>query len=314
MAYFSANVNFAKYDNLKTGTTQSISFYYAGPEVTYAQGLWPHAGYINKKYNGVTVGRYNMSNMGSGMALYVFCHENGHMLFGWPDLYWFGDYCTMGNRANDVNPEEFNDFFRADQGWIPTITITSAMNKVFKAIPNDTGYRYINPSKAQEMFYWSNVKNTGRWSNLKGKGILLYHFDGTISGNSSATSRCLYVVEANGTNQMASAQWPSPGSMATDFYFKGNNAEFSSTSTPASSWGLRIYNISAVADTMTFTVGTGTVAFQEPPALLRHFPATQGSLHLPFLTFEARLWENCIEPAAPGKRRRRPFLLREIIM
>ena len=258
MTYFSATIDFSKYDNDKNGTTEAINFVYAGSGQTWGQGLWPHSSTLGQKKNGVTIGRYNMSDMGTGLSLYVFCHENGHMLFGWPDLYWFGDYCMMGNRMSDVNPEAINDFFRADQGWIPTKTITPTMNQVLKAIPNDTGFRYINPLKPQEMFFWSNVKNTGRWSNLKGRGVLLYHFDGTIAGNSSATSRCLYVVEANGTNAMAGGQWPDPGSMATDFYYSTNKTEFSSTTNPASLWGLRIYNISAIADTMKFTVGTGT--------------------------------------------------------
>jgi M6 family metalloprotease-like protein len=260
MSYFDPTVNFSKYDNDKNGTTEAINICYAGSGQTYAQGLWPHSGWIGGKHDNVTVGSYNMSDMGTSLSLYVFCHENGHMLFGWPDLYWFGDYCLMGNRPNDVNPPAINDFFRADQGWILTTDITASTNALYKTWHNNGGFRFVNPSKAQEMFYWSKIKNAGRWSNLKGSGILLYHFDYSLGGNTSATHRCLYVVEADNSNAMAAAQWPSPGSRATDFYYSPNKTEFSSTTAPTSLWGLRIYNISAIADSMTFSVGTGVIA------------------------------------------------------
>ena len=258
MDYFGTLVDFSKYDNDKDGTTEAVSFVYAGSGQTFAQGLWPHSGNVGQTRNGVKVGRYNMSDMGKSLVLYVFCHETGHMLFGWPDLYWFGDYCIMGNRMSDVNPEAINDFFRADQGWIPAVTIISTTNAAYKAWPNGGCFRYVNPAKPQEMFLWSCVKNTGRWSNLRGSGILLYHFDKTIGGNTSGSGRCLYVVEADGNNAMAAAQWPNPGSAATDFFFAPNKSQFSSSTNPASLWGLRIYNVGAIADTMTFSVGTGT--------------------------------------------------------
>lgn len=62
---------------------------------------------------------------------------------------------------------------------------------------------------------------------------------------------------------MAAAQWPNPGSAPADFFYSANKTEFSATTTPAATWGLRMYNISAIADTMAFSVGTGVVAIHE---------------------------------------------------
>ncbi|MBN1308276.1 MAG: M6 family metalloprotease domain-containing protein [Chitinispirillaceae bacterium] len=260
IAHFDSIVDFSKYDNDKNGATEAINFVYAGSGKTWGQGLWPHAGYLGKKRDGVQIGRYNMSDMGTSLTLYVFCHETGHMLFGWPDLYWFGDYCIMGNRMSDPNPQAINDFFRADQGWIPTTDVVSIDNKAFTACHNGGGFRYVNPAVPGEMFYWSVMNNTGRWSNVRGRGILIYHFDDRIDGNTSADKRTLFVVEADGNNRLASAQWPDPGDEAADFFSAGNKSEFSASTTPASSWGLRIYDISAAGDTMSFKVGTGVVA------------------------------------------------------
>lgn len=262
LTYFDPTINFSKYDNDKNGTTESISFVYAGTGQTWAKGLWPHSGRVNKKLDGVNLGSYNMCDMGPGLGLYVFCHETGHMVFGWPDLYWFGDYCIMGNRMSDVNPVPVNDFFRADQGWIPTKEITASDNILCTTSPNQMAYFFRNPSDKKQMFLWSVIKNAGRYSTLKGKGILLYKFDNGISGNTSGTSRQLYVVEADGNNSMAASQWPDTGSASSDFFFKGNKTEFSSSTKPVSLWGLKIYNISTASDTMTFCTGTGTVPVQ----------------------------------------------------
>lgn len=281
--YFDAQgLDFSKYDNDKNGTTESISFVYAGKARSRDNGaLWPHSGGLNMSKDGVRLGRYNMSEMADNLTLYVFAHETGHMVFGWPDLYWFGDWCIMGNRMSDVNPEAINDFYRADQGWIPTVAVAAGMSSFFTAPARAVGYRYVNPARPQEMFFWSNVVNTGRWSNLRGRGMVLYHFDASLGGNSSPTHRSLAVVEADGDNRMASAQWPGPGSAASDFFHAGTRSEVSDNTTPGLRWyngansGLRIHDIGPAADTMGFAVGTGAVALLPAEKPMR--PKAQGA-------------------------------------
>jgi M6 family metalloprotease-like protein len=269
--YFDAQIDFSKYDNDDDGTTEAISFVYAGEGLTWGRGLWPHAGYIGKSRDNVRLGRYNMSDMGRQLVLYVFCHETGHMLFGWPDLYWFGDYCIMGNRMSDVNPQAINDFFRADQGWIPVTDITPDDNKICTATHNGAAFRYVNPNDKQEMFLWSVIRTEGRWSNVSGNGILLYHFNARIHGNTSGTQRTLYIVEADGDNRLADDQWPSPGYDAGDF-FNGENAdEFSQNTWPESQWGFRMYDIGTAGDTMSFKVGNGVGSIRQPVAMPHAF-------------------------------------------
>lgn len=262
IAHFDPLVDFSNFDNDKDGKTEAISIVYAGVGAAWGKGLWPHAGGINKTLDGVTVNRYMMTDLGTEFGLYVFAHECGHMIFGWPDLYYFGDYCLMGNRPNDANPVAINDFYRADQGWIPTVDVDRNTNSYYKAAFGESGYRYINPAKPTEMFYWSNLKNTNRWGVLAGKGLLVYHFDKSRGANSSGSSRSLFVVEADGANNMAGSQWPNPGSSAFDFFSQSVKSELAQTNA-GSRWndgtasGLRIYNIGPMADEMTFAVGTG---------------------------------------------------------
>jgi M6 family metalloprotease-like protein len=264
VAGMDAEIDFSQFDVDKDGRTDAISLLYAGTEGTFGVGLWPHAGASNEKRDGVTLSRYMMTAMLSQPTNYVFAHESGHMLFGWPDLYGVGDYCIMANRDADTNPVGINDVFRVDQGWIDVVDIDTSTNATYMTAPDAPAYRFLNPVRTSEYFLWSNVQTTQEWVSLKGGGILLWHFDKSIGSNTPPKTLELAVVQGGGTRVLSATTWPSPGTAATDFFYKGNNVEFSATTSPASLWnngtasGLRLYDISAKGPQMTFSVGTGT--------------------------------------------------------
>lgn len=264
MAAVDDEVDFSLFDNDGDGRTESISIVYAGNAKTWGQGLWPHSGSINQMRDGVRVTRYQMTAMEQRFVLYTFVHEVGHMLFGWPDLYGFGNYCVMGNASNPANPVGINDFYRADQGWIPVIDIDAQTNRRFYANVNAGGYRYVNPKRPDEAFFWSNVQSTDRWSSLRGSGLVVLHFDAKIRNNDPPNPLSLAVVQADGKRQLDQTMWPEPGSEQADFYTAAGNAELAANTTPSSAWndgspsGLRLYDVSASGESMTFTVGTGT--------------------------------------------------------
>ena len=268
-AYFDSQVDFSRYDNDKDGTTEAINIVYAGPGQTWGQGLWPHSGWSSEKRDGVRLTHHQMTDMPGKFSIYVFVHESGHMIFGWPDLYWYGDYCTMGNRANDLNPVAINDFYRADQGWIPFVDITSDdINNVTGlevSKPGEFCYRYKNPNRPnQEGLVWSYVQNKGRDKVLAGSGLLMQHYDFSIEGNSSADKLGLRIVHASAAGKSSDAvtdQWPSPGSTANTFFKSGTYAEFSDDAYPAIRWyngsktGLKITDIGTPGETLTFCIG-----------------------------------------------------------
>jgi M6 family metalloprotease-like protein len=258
-------VDFSLFDNDDDGRTEAISIVYAGHAETWGQGLWPHSGYLNNQTrDGVRIPRYQMTSMEERFDLYTFVHEVGHMVFGWPDLYGFGSYCVMGNSSNSTNPVGINDFFRADQGWIPVIDVTASTNGRFYANVNAGGYRYVNPERPDEAFFWSNIQNTERWTALRGNGLVVLHFDAEIESNDPPNPLGLAVVQADGQRELDQEMWPDPGSEQADFYTASGNAELSASTNPSSAWndrsasGLRIYDVSASGESMTFTVGNGT--------------------------------------------------------
>lgn len=265
LAYYDATVDYSKFDNDKNGSTEAISIAYAGPAVAFSRGLWPHASGTNETRDGVRLSRYMMTNLGTELDLLTFCHETGHMVFGWPDLYGFGDYCLMGN-AYTYNPVTINDFYRADQGWIDIVDVDQNMNAFFKAPVNSkSGFRYLNPARPGECFFWSNWKNVGRRAEIKGSGIVMLHFDSDIRDNDPPNTLGLSVVQADGKGDLNKTKWPIPGTDPFDYFYKGNGTTFGPATNPASKWndgtasGLVVHDISPIQDTMTFYVGTGQV-------------------------------------------------------
>ena len=264
-AYFDPQIDFSRYDNDKDGTTEAINIVYAGAGETWGQGLWPHSGWSNEKRDGVRLTHHQMTDMPGKFSIYVFVHESGHMIFGWPDLYWYGDYCTMGNRANDLNPVAINDFYRADQGWIPFVDVTSEDVSLETTKPNEVCYRYKNPARPEkEGLVWSYVRNSGRDKVLKGSGLLMQHYDFSIEGNSAADKLTLRIVHANTagkSNDNVKDQWPNPGSDANAFFKSGTYSEFSDDKYPAIRWyngsktGLKITDIGTPGETMQFCIG-----------------------------------------------------------
>ena len=268
-AYFDSQVDFSRYDNDKDGTTEAINIVYAGPGQTWGQGLWPHSGWSNERRDGVKLTHHQMTDMPGKFSIYVFVHESGHMIFGWPDLYWYGDYCTMGNRANDLNPVAINDFYRADQGWIPFVDITSEdvdnVTSLEVSKPGEFCYRYKNPNRPdKEGLVWSYVQNKGRNKILAGSGLLMQHYDFSIEGNSASDKLGLRIVHASAAGKSSDAvtdQWPSPGSTSNTFFKSGTYAEFSDDAYPAIRWyngsktGLKITGIGTPGETLTFCIG-----------------------------------------------------------
>ena len=289
-AYFDSQVDFSRYDNDKDGTTEAINIVYAGEGQTWGQGLWPHSGWSNEKRDGVKLTHHQMTDMPGNFSIYVFVHESGHMIFGWPDLYWYGDYCTMGNRANDKNPVAINDFYRADQGWIPFVDISSDdVNNVTPletTKPGEFCYRYKNPARPnQEGLVWSYVRNTGRDKVLAGSGLLMQHYDFSIDANSSADKLGLRIVHASAAGKSTDNpgdQWPSPGSTANTFFKSGTYSEFSDDAYPAIRWyngsktGLKITDVGTPGESLTFCIGENCTA-AEAPSSSSSTPASSSS-------------------------------------
>lgn len=262
IAAFDAEVDFSRYDNDKDGNSEAVSIVYAGDAKNWAQGIWPHSGWTSETRDKTRIPRYQMTSMpGTSYRIYTMVHECGHMIFGWPDLYYYGSYSVMGNSSNMLKPVGVDDYLRADQGWIPTTIVDPTDTGIVRTAPGQRGYVRINPRKPKEGFFWSYIRNTGRNVLLAGSGLLMVHYDQSIDGNATADQLTLRVVQADGKTSLQAEQWPSPGSDLYDLFQAKTYRIFSDGRYAGARWydgqtsGLFLSDVGAIGDTISYRLG-----------------------------------------------------------
>ena len=271
-------------------------FFAGGSSGVWMKGLWPHSwGLANVgaqalSPGGKTVFRYQISDIGSSLSLGSFCHENGHMLCGFPDLYdgdfdsrgGAGLFCLMDSWGLGINPCQICACLKRAAGWATTTDLDSSSKlvAVLSAVQGTNFnhfYRYSKPGVPTEYFLLENRQQTGHDFYLPAAGIAVWHIDelGDSSNQSllTNTSHANYLV----TLVQADNQWDFERNVNSgdfdDLYYLGNRAPgyqnlFSDDSHPGATWwdgtssGLRLVDFSAPADTMTARVGA-----DPPPSL-----------------------------------------------
>ncbi|MGI6459734.1 MAG: M6 family metalloprotease domain-containing protein [Candidatus Hydrogenedentales bacterium] len=182
------------------GAYSALNVFYAGDCWSgWRRGLWPHAG-----------GGYQMTAMGSSLALGTFCHENGHMICGFPDLYSYtsaymgvsaalvGEYCLMC-AGGGTHPPNFSPILKANAGWAEIVQLPYDGRAQYGLLQADRNrfYAYTNPERPNEFFLLENRNDTG--------------YEGPYGGGSAcAPGRGLVVwhIDRNGSNMYSSIQDP----------------------------------------------------------------------------------------------------------
>lgn len=246
--YANADVNFLPYDNDGDGFVDAYVVVHAGPgaESTLNPGhIWSHKWVLGGNpfsADGTQIFAY--LTVPEDARIGVCCHELGHLLFGFPDLYdtdqsseGVGNWCLMGggswNGGGDT-PAHPCAWAKADQGWVSVTNVTS--NSVVNIADVKSSHRVYRLSKdgasGSEYFLIENRQLTGFDSKLPGDGLLIWHIDDSISSNSNEfhPKVALEQADGNGDLQVGSNRGdkgdPYPGST-------GNN-EFDNDSTPNS--------------------------------------------------------------------------------
>ncbi len=267
----SQNFNFSQI-TVKNGRFQALNVFYAGnADNNWAKGIWPHKGYygnwVSQNY-GIRTGDYQISNIGSNLRLGTFCHENGHMILGLPDLYDYGgesrgvgNYDLMAGGGSSTNPVPVNPYFRALNGWENVVDITESGGGVeYSHTSNSfTTYKYTNASYTNEYFMIESNIKTGRRSAMPDEGLLIWHVDTAGSNdNEQMTASSHYKVSVEQADGLFQLENNNNSGGSNDLFHAGNADQFSATTTPDSDWwsgeesGLLISNISAVGTPMTF--------------------------------------------------------------
>ncbi|MHC4676050.1 MAG: M6 family metalloprotease domain-containing protein [Planctomycetota bacterium] len=253
----------------------AINAFYAGDiDNIWGEGLWPHMGYLWPVFSadGVSSKYYQITNIGDALRLRTFCHENGHMICHWPDLYDYGyeshgigSYGLMAAGASNKNPVPPNPSLRSEAGWETIIDITNIPpGSLLSHTANSlTTYRYSHPNNPDEYFLIESRINYGRNAALPDEGLLIWHVDEAMGGNDDEqmTPSQHYRVSVEQADGAFHLENNNNYGEAGDLFHAGYADAFHDSTMPDAKWwsgansGLDIHNISPVGPTMSFTIG-----------------------------------------------------------
>ena len=264
----------------------------------WSYGLWPHSWVLASSVdlgNGKKVYKYQITNIGTSLSLGTFCHENGHMLCGFPDIYDYdydstggaGMFCLMNSGGSGGNPVQVCAYLKRAAGWATTVTLTS--NSVLTASVSSSGtdfnkfYRYAKPGVSTEYFLVENRQKSGRDANLPASGVAIWHVDELGDKDNQSTnfntSHLNYEVSLMQADNLWHFQRDVNCGDSKDLYYLGNTAtgyanRFSDATSPSARWwsgassGLSFHHFSASGSTMTFSVSPeGPIITVQPTSL-----------------------------------------------
>lgn len=250
----------------------AVNVLYAGtPSMGWSKGLWPHQGSLsNFSANGYSVTKYQISNIGTALSIGTFCHENGHLLFNYPDLYDYGgesqgvgSYCIMCV-TNSKNPARPCAYLRDYSGWDMVTDITDIVSgTILTALPNsNSSFMFRNKNNSSEMFYIEAARRIGRSKTLPDSGFMIWHVDRKGSNNNEKrTSSSHYLVSLEQADNLFELEQNKNSGNKGDLFRMGYKNQFDDETKPTATWwngsksGMQIWNMSQCGDTMSFSIG-----------------------------------------------------------
>jgi M6 family metalloprotease-like protein len=259
--------NFHQYDADGDGFIDALNCYYAGySNSAWAEGLWPHAGSVTFCADGVCTRSYQITDMQDALRLRTFCHENGHMLMGWPDLYDYdydstgvGAFCLMAYSTADTNPSQPCAYMKYIANWATVNVLTTY--QLALPVPSDGNviYKFPHPTLSNEYYLIENRQQTGRDSSLPDKGLAIWHIDTDGSNNNQQQTPLLHYLV---TLVQADGRWDMEHNVNygdnRDLWRRPNYTECTPDTNPNTNWwsgapsNLYVKNLSTAAPTMTF--------------------------------------------------------------
>lgn len=250
------------------GYVFAMNFFYAGPIVNnWAEGLWPHSWCLASPFDvgqGRKIYDYQFTNMGSELSLGTFCHENGHMICDFPDLYDYGDqsngvghYCLMCfGGPDEKNPTQVCAYLKYKAGWADKVTPITDGIYAAKAGTNEFFVTVKNPT---EYYIIENRHTENRDRSLPSSGLAVWHVDELGSNeDEDMTPEKHYecsIIQAD--NRFDLEHRINPGD-SDDLFNRNTGPKFGDSTRPPSRWwdgtssGLEIIEIGDAGRELTF--------------------------------------------------------------
>jgi M6 family metalloprotease-like protein len=190
----------ARFDSREEGIVDAINVLYAG-DVVYEGDLWPHNHYEVIQHGDHQTYFYMLTNLGRApvdLAIGTICHESGHLLCRWPDLYDYGnrdgdpdesrglgEYCLMssGNHRNlRRTPAPVCAYLRNLVGWTRLEDVTGHRGPL-ELTHGDYGRAFVHRTgRDNEYFLLENRSRIDLDEHQVANGLAIYHCD-TLGSN-----------------------------------------------------------------------------------------------------------------------------------
>jgi immune inhibitor A len=282
------SVNFTPYDNDGNGFVDAFIVVHAGPgaEVTGNNGhIWSHKWVLDSgalNVDGTKIFAY--LTVPEDAMIGVCCHELGHLLFGFPDLYdtdgsseGVGDWCLMGGGSwggspPGSRPVHPSAWCKASQGWV---TVDNRTTNATLSIPDvkqsRTVYRlWKNGAINPEYFLLENRQQAQFDASLPAGGLLVWHIDENISTNANESHYKVALVQADAQRDLENDA--NRGDAGDIYPGTADNRRFDNTSRPNSksysgvSTSVAVTNISGAGPVITARVKVRPGALAPPIA------------------------------------------------
>lgn len=242
----------------------AVNVFYAGEaDNNWGEGLWPHAHFLS---NPITVAPgkiahdYQVTALGSELSLGTYCHENGHMLCDFPDLYDYdydsagvGRFCLMcaGGDADQRNPAQIGAYLKFKAGWAGSLTtLSNGLDARAAAAGN---HFFICRKNAAEYFILENRHKGGRDAALPDSGLAVWHVDELGNNRHQQDDPALHyecaLMQADGSNHLEHNVNQGDD---TDLYSDG--AEFTGKWWDRTPIGIGIHGVGAPGASVAFKV------------------------------------------------------------
>jgi M6 family metalloprotease-like protein len=278
-------LDLTQFDSLDENTIDALNVLYAG-QTQYRGELWPHNFSIDLQFGTMRTDLYLLTSLGrtaADLSIGTFCHENGHLLCRFPDMYDYGErdgdtaasagigtYCLMGSGNhldNGRSPAPVCAYLRDLAGWCDDETALNPGGS-FTAVHGDYNrVMKFRTSKPNEYFLVENRSKMGLDRGGTSSGLAVYHCDimgsNELQQGTAAQHYQCALLQADGERHLERNVNPGDGA---DLFGENAGVALSAESQPHSrEWdgrdsGLVISQVSGPGQSITFRTGSAVPA------------------------------------------------------
>jgi immune inhibitor A len=205
------------YDNDGNGFVDAYVVVHSGrgAEVTGAPtDVWSHKWVLPEPRRRGSVSVFGYLTIPEDAQLGVCAHELGHLVFGWPDLYdddassrGVGDFCLMAGGSwglGGLRPVHPSAWCKATQGWAPVSALSTNRSVTLAPVAQDGRiYRlWQDGRQGDEYFLVEHRQRTGYDASLPAAGLLVWHVDEAVEGNSDERHPQVALLQADGRQDL----------------------------------------------------------------------------------------------------------------